>query len=155
MSKQTIPLSAAEVKLFEGTIERLRSVQGAKPRTEVEIAETNQDLRRVDSPVSTNVRCSRFVCRKRISLLSAVHLETYELFFVEWANTKRSQLKLMQVFLAQPCLLEVSAPIHICGDIHGQYHDLLRIFEMNGFPGEPNCQVRSCGLMFSTKAVTK
>ena len=47
----------------------------------------------------------------------------------------------MQVFLAQPALLEVSAPISICGDIHGQYHDLLRIFEMNGFSGEPGASV--------------
>ncbi len=33
-------------------------------------------------------------------------------------------------------LLDLEGPIKVCGDIHGQYFDLLRIFEHCGFPGE-------------------
>jgi len=43
-----------------------------------------------------------------------------------------------EVYLGQNTLLEVEAPLKICGDIHGQYHDLLRLFEYGGFPPESN-----------------
>ena len=38
----------------------------------------------------------------------------------------------------QPALLELEAPISICGDVHGQYHDLLRLFDHCGYPPDQN-----------------
>jgi len=35
-------------------------------------------------------------------------------------------------------LLEVASPVNICGDTHGQYHDLIRLFEMGNFPPDSN-----------------
>ncbi|KAG1141639.1 hypothetical protein G6F37_008939 [Rhizopus arrhizus] len=43
-----------------------------------------------------------------------------------------------QVFLNQPSLIELSAPIKILGDIHGQYHDLIRLFDLGGYPPDSN-----------------
>jgi serine/threonine-protein phosphatase PP1 catalytic subunit len=40
--------------------------------------------------------------------------------------------------MSQPILLELEAPIKVCGDVHGQYYDLLRLFEYGGYPPESN-----------------
>jgi serine/threonine-protein phosphatase PP1 catalytic subunit len=48
--------------------------------------------------------------------------------------TKKSR----RIFLNQPILLEIEAPIKIVGDIHGQFYDLLRLFELGGKPPESN-----------------
>ncbi|KAJ7737254.1 serine threonine-protein phosphatase PP1 [Mycena maculata] len=59
-----------------------------------------------------------------------VNLQEYEIQYL--CTTSR------EIILTQPILLELEAPIKICGDVHGQYYDLLRLFEYGGFPPESN-----------------
>ncbi|CAB3408601.1 unnamed protein product [Caenorhabditis bovis] len=40
----------------------------------------------------------------------------------------------LKVFMSGKALIEVRAPVNICGDTHGQYSDLLRIFNACGPP---------------------
>lgn len=42
------------------------------------------------------------------------------------------------IFKEQPMLLELDAPMKVAGDIHGQFYDLLRLFEYGGDPREKN-----------------
>jgi len=51
-------------------------------------------------------------------------------------------LDIRQYFMSQPTLVDIDVPdgnkFTICGDIHGQYYDLMNIFELNGLPSEEN-----------------
>lgn len=51
---------------------------------------------------------------------------------------KQILAKSRSIFMEQPTLLKLSPPVKIVGDIHGQFHDLIRIFNSCGYPPHTN-----------------
>ena len=57
-------------------------------------------------------------------------------------------LDVMELFKSQPSMVDVIIPegskFTVCGDIHGQFYDLMNIFHLNGLPSPTNPFVMSC-----------
>jgi len=66
--------------------------------------------------------------KKNKGMKKFINITENEIYFL---NTE-----CQKILLQQESFLELKAPIKICGDVHGQYYDLLRLFEFGGFPPE-------------------
>ena len=57
---------------------------------------------------------------------------------LDFSEIKYLCSKVKQILMSQPVFLELESPINICGDTHGQFLDLLKLFDAGGFPPNKN-----------------
>ncbi|ERS95616.1 protein phosphatase 3, catalytic subunit [Sporothrix schenckii 1099-18] len=127
----------------------IRAITEKKPIPEIDFSiHTMED--------GTSVNTTERVCKDVQA--PATYKPTDEQFFQDEAHTKPNIAFLKQHFYregrlteeqalwilrkgtellrAEPNLLEMDAPITVCGDVHGQYYDLMKLFEVGGDPAE-------------------
>ncbi|ETO30091.1 serine/threonine protein phosphatase PP1 [Reticulomyxa filosa] len=95
------------------------------------MSQTNDENEGEIERVNTNV--SSFDVDKIIEKLLSVRQERPgTLVTLEESHIEILCQKSRDLFMKQPMFLELEPPIKIVGDIHGQYYDLLRLFEYSG-----------------------
>lgn len=73
---------------------------------------------------------------KRLTVSS--NINTNDPFCLSVGEIQMICKEAIQITMSQPTLLNINGPVHVCGDIHGQFSDLLRIFKMCGDPADVN-----------------
>ncbi|GAA5796643.1 serine/threonine-protein phosphatase 2B catalytic subunit A1 [Helicostylum pulchrum] len=93
-------------------------------------------IKDVPAPATSLPTDEEFWSKERPGLPDIKFLKDH--FYREGRLTEEQAVYILEkgteIFKTEPNLLEVGAPITVCGDIHGQYYDLMKLFEVGGDP---------------------
>ncbi|KAK6740118.1 hypothetical protein RB195_008534 [Necator americanus] len=107
------------------------SLDAAKDAAAAAVQQANAPIAiKIDYTITDNQRTTfnmkDFIKKHFIAGAARQNYEVYEIHLI--------LEKAMDNMKNSPILLEVRCPVNICGDIHGQYGDLMRIFNACGLP---------------------
>ncbi|EWC47486.1 serine phosphatase 2B catalytic subunit [Drechslerella stenobrocha 248] len=125
----------------------IKAVQEKRPVPEIDFTlHTMEDgtqvstqervVKEVQAPATTKPTDEQFYDPKDPTKPNLAFLKQH--FYREGRLTEEQALFIIQkgseILRQEPNLLEMDAPITVCGDVHGQYYDLMKLFEVGGNP---------------------
>ncbi|UZJ57311.1 hypothetical protein CBS101457_006631 [Exobasidium rhododendri] len=138
--------STAKQQLLEKALEKITN-KPAPPEINFTIHTTDDGtqvstqervIKDVQAPAFSKPTEEQFWSRQDPSKPDIAFLKNH--FYREGRLTDEQALHIIrtttEILRNEPNLLEVDAPITVCGDIHGQYFDLMKLFEVGGNPAE-------------------
>ncbi|OMJ27091.1 Serine/threonine-protein phosphatase 2B catalytic subunit [Smittium culicis] len=94
----------------------------------------------VKPPISTKPKDEQLFIDNDVDKIDTDFLKDF--FFDEGRLTESQAERILtrasEIFKAEPTMLDIDSPITICGDVHGQYYDLMKLFEVGGDPKKVN-----------------
>ena len=116
--------SSKNIKTNLNSEEKLISSDSNKSSSHIK-KETNEEINeRLDKLIT------KLLLAKEYKPNTEIDLEEDE---IKWVL-----LKSYEIILNQPVFIELDSPINVCGDVHGQFYDLLRLFNYGGEPPKAN-----------------
>lgn len=89
-------------------------------------------------PGSENPHCRCSLCVPGVSLLRSAHRKQTKPSTLLWGFVFFVFLQAKEILTKESNVQEVRCPVTVCGDVHGQFHDLMELFKIGGKSPDTN-----------------